>query len=154
MTSSCFFEVLLADMEYDRDSEATAVAYTRYDRLRDRNELGQVSDIEVLQAASEYRLVRRERAVSQGRQRTRRALLAEVLNRPGVLPDTLVEPVRGGTVGAAEAAHLAELHRMEARLDRRTREARQAVLERGEDIQTLRMGLVEARARIEYRSCP
>jgi len=226
-----FFEVLLADMEYDRDSEATSVAYARYDRLRDRNELGQVPDIDVQQAASEYRRVRRRRTVSQGRQRTRRALLAEVLNRPGRLPVTLVEPelsdldreppavdnliqealkknpvlralrfqvqsiqkklkedragrnpiltaeihrafyerrfgsrdqwradmmlevplLTGGTVEAAEAEHLAELHRLEARLDRRTREVRQAVLERWEDIQALRMGLVEARARVEYR---
>ncbi|NOY53496.1 MAG: TolC family protein [Deltaproteobacteria bacterium] len=226
-----FLEVLLADMEYDRDSEAAAVAYARYDRLRDRNELGQVSDIDLQQAASEYRKARRDRAVSQAPQRTRRALLAEVLNRPGELPVTLVEPefagldrdpppvddlirealkmnpvlralrsqvqavqeklkedragrnpiltaeihrafykrrfgsrdqwradmllevplLTGGTVEANEAEHLAERHRLEARLDRRSREVRQAVLERWEEIRTLRQGLVEARARVQYR---
>jgi len=228
---SRFFNVLLADMAYDRDSEATSVAYTRYDRLRDRNELGQVSDIEVLKAKSEYRAARRKRSISEARQRTSRALLAEVLNRPRMLPATLVQPelpdtnrelpeveelireavkknpvlralrfrvqstreklkedragknplltaeierafykrrfgsrdrwradmtlkvplLTGGVVDAAFAGHIAELHRLQARLDRRTREVRQAVLETWEAIQTLRMGLVEAGDRIEYR---
>ena len=87
-----FFDVLLADMEYARDSEATAVAYAGFNRLSDRKKLGGASDLAVLKAETGYRKARRKRAVSEARRRITRALLSEALNRPGILPARLAKP--------------------------------------------------------------
>lgn len=87
-----FFDVLLSDMEYARDNEAVAVAYTTLDRLRDRQRLGQASDIAVLEKEAEYQRVRYQLALSETRQRASRARLANLLNRPGMLPSTLTKP--------------------------------------------------------------
>ncbi len=87
-----FFDVLLSDMEYARDNEALAVAYIALDRLRDRQELGQASDIGVLEKEAEYQRVRYQLAESQARQRATRARLANLLNRPGMLPSELSKP--------------------------------------------------------------
>lgn len=87
-----FFDVLLADLEYARNNEAMAVAYVELDRLRNRHELGQVSDLELLEKESAYQTVRRERAASQARQRSTRSRLASALNRPGDLPAELARP--------------------------------------------------------------
>lgn len=87
-----FFDVRLADLEYARDNEAMAVAYVELDRLRNRHELGQVSDIELLKQESEYQRIRRERHASQARQRATRARLAIALDRPEDLPSDLARP--------------------------------------------------------------
>ena len=87
-----FFDVLLADLEYARDNEAMAVAYVEADRIRDRNELGQVSDIELLREQDIYQSLRMKRIRSEARLRTTRALLAHLLDRPDELPGELVRP--------------------------------------------------------------
>jgi outer membrane protein TolC len=87
-----FFDVLLSDMEYARDNEALAVAYIALDRLRDRQQLGQASDIDVLEKEAEYQRVRYQLAQSEARQRATRARLANLLNRPGMLPSNLRQP--------------------------------------------------------------
>jgi outer membrane protein TolC len=87
-----FFDVLLADLEYARDNEAMAVAYVDLDKLRARNKLGQLSDVDLAKAESEYQRTRHQRFVSQNRQRATRARLALALNRPGMLPGNLVPP--------------------------------------------------------------
>ena len=87
-----FFAVLLADLEYARDNEAMAVAYVRADRSRDRAELGQLSDVELLQRESGYQQLRMQRVRSQARQRSSRAQLAQLLNRPEQLSANLVRP--------------------------------------------------------------
>lgn len=87
-----FFDVLLSDMEYARDNEALAVAYIALDRLRNRQELGQASDITILEKEAEYQRVRYQLSQSEARQRATRARLANVLNRPGMLPSTLARP--------------------------------------------------------------
>ncbi len=87
-----FFDVLLADLEYARDNEAMAVAFINQDRAQDRNELGQVSDIDLLEAQSNYQQVRIQRHASEARQRSSRALLAQALNRPESLSSELVLP--------------------------------------------------------------
>lgn len=87
-----FFDVLLSDMEYARDNEALAIAYIALDRLRDRQELGQASDISVLEVEAEYQRVRYQLAQSQSRQRGTRARLANLLNRPGMLSSELDKP--------------------------------------------------------------
>lgn len=90
-----FFDVLLADLEFARDNEAMAVAYVQADRYRDRNELGQLSDIELLQQESRYQEYRMRRARAQSRQRITRALLAQLLDRPDELSSTLIVPDLG-----------------------------------------------------------
>lgn len=87
-----FFDVLLADMEYARDNEAMSIAYIALDRLRNRQELGQASDIAVLELEDEYQQSRTQLSLSENRQRASRARLANVLGRPGMLPSDLVRP--------------------------------------------------------------
>lgn len=87
-----FFDVLLADLEYARDNEAMAVAYVQADRSRDRNELGQLSDIDLLEEETLYQEFRMRRNRSQARQRSTRALLAMLLDRPEQLPSSLLPP--------------------------------------------------------------
>jgi outer membrane protein TolC len=87
-----YFNVLLADLKYIRDNEAMSIAFIDFDRMQDRNELGQRSDIEVLEAESEYQSVRRRLYASQRLQRSTRSHLANVLNRPGELVADVTEP--------------------------------------------------------------
>ncbi len=87
-----FFDVLLADLEYARDNEAMSIAYVRMDRARSRNELGQLSDIELLELESSYQQARLRVNGSQQKQRISRSLLALSLNRPDDLPAELVYP--------------------------------------------------------------
>jgi outer membrane protein TolC len=87
-----YFDVLLADLMYARDNEAMAVAYVSFDRMRDRRKQGEVSDIDVLKAEQEYQQARRKRYASDVRRRASRSRLANLLNRPGMLPSTLVKP--------------------------------------------------------------
>jgi outer membrane protein TolC len=87
-----FFDVLLADLEYARDNESMAVSYVEADRTRDRHELGQVSDADLLQRENAYQQIRMKRSRAQARQRSTRALLAQLLDQPDQLPSTLVRP--------------------------------------------------------------
>lgn len=87
-----FFEVLLADLQFARENEDMAVVFVALDRLRARAELGQVSDIDLLELESEYQTIRRRRAEAQGQQRATRARLARALNRPRDLPANLASP--------------------------------------------------------------
>ncbi|MGE0081118.1 MAG: TolC family protein [Thiohalomonadaceae bacterium] len=87
-----FFDVVLADLAFSREDEAMAVVYVSLDRLRQRHELKQVSDVDLLALEAEYQNVRRSRYAAEGRQRLARAALADTLNRPGQLPSTLTRP--------------------------------------------------------------
>jgi outer membrane protein TolC len=87
-----YFDVLLADLKFARDNEEMATAYVSYDKAKDRNELGQLSDIVLLKTESYYQEVRHRRFESQANQRITRARLANALNRPDQLPATLVAP--------------------------------------------------------------
>ena len=87
-----YFDVLLADLEYAHGNEAMAIAFVRADRARERNALGQLSDIEHLALESAYQQVRRTRFAAAARQRAARARLAGLLNRPGELSSRLVPP--------------------------------------------------------------
>jgi outer membrane protein TolC len=87
-----FFDVLLADLQFARDNEAMAVAYVQADRSRDRNELGQLADVDLLEQEAVYQEFRMRRSRSLSRQRSTRALLAQLLDRPEQLPASLVQP--------------------------------------------------------------
>jgi len=87
-----FFDVLLADLEYARDNEAMSIAFIAADRARDRNELGQMSDVDMLQAEADYQQVRRRQYASSNRQLLSRSRLALAMGRPGELVSDLVPP--------------------------------------------------------------
>jgi outer membrane protein TolC len=87
-----FFDVLLADLEYARDNEAMAVAYVQADRMRDRYELGQVPESELLGEQDTYQVLRMKRVRAQARLRATRARLAQLLDMPDELPGELVQP--------------------------------------------------------------
>ncbi len=87
-----YFNVILADLAYIRDNEAMATDYVTFDKLRDRNKLGQVSDIELARAESEYMASRTRRYASDVRRRAMRQRLANLLNYPGQLTSNLARP--------------------------------------------------------------
>jgi outer membrane protein TolC len=89
---AAYFDVLVADLTNARDEEEMSVTFIRADRAQDRNELGQLSDIDLLEARSIYQESRVRRYQSAALQRTTRAHLANVLNRPGQLPSELAMP--------------------------------------------------------------
>jgi hypothetical protein len=87
-----FLDVLLADLAFARYDEALAVAYVQFDRASARRELGQYSDLAVLELESTYQEILHERAASQIAQQLSRTLLAQALDRPGQLPRDLLKP--------------------------------------------------------------
>lgn len=87
-----YFDVLLADLAFNRFNEAMATAFVAADRLRDRRDLKQVSDLAVLEAETEYERVRGLRYRSENQQRETRSKLAIAINRPDNLPSTLAAP--------------------------------------------------------------
>lgn len=88
-----FYDVLLADLEFARDNELMSVAFIRADRARDRNEIGQMSDVDMLEAEADYQEVRRQRFASETRQLLSRSRLALAMGRPNDLASDLVMPV-------------------------------------------------------------
>lgn len=80
---AAYFDVLLADLRSTRDQEEMTVAYLTYDKARDRQELGMMSDIDVLEleSISQAKLVTFRQ--SELRQFTARTNLANILNMPG-----------------------------------------------------------------------
>ena len=89
---SRFFAVLLADLTYDRDNEAMSIGYVRFDRGRHRNNLGQLSDVELLKLENRFQRLRRAYYNSQAERRNSRSRLANIVNRPGELVSDLVKP--------------------------------------------------------------
>lgn len=87
-----FFDVLLADLNFYRYNEEMATAFVQLDKLRDRFELGQVSELEVLKQQVEYQKMRRLRLASQNNQRLTRNALALSLGNPNLIPDTVTKP--------------------------------------------------------------
>ncbi|MDZ7663512.1 TolC family protein [Thiohalophilus sp.] len=87
-----FFDVVLADLQYYRYNEEMAVEFVELDKMRDRHELKQISDLELLEQDAVFQRARHLRAQSQNRQRETRARLAQALNRPGQLPRNVVPP--------------------------------------------------------------
>lgn len=87
-----FFEVLLADQAFAVADEAMAIEYVRLDRLRQRGELGQASDVQLAEQDTSYQARRVSRYRAEARQRVSRSRLAETLNRAGELPAELIPP--------------------------------------------------------------
>lgn len=87
-----FFAVLVADKDYMYKDEVMTLAYLRYDKARDRHELGQVSDIDLLELENDYREKLQLRKLAETQQRLTRMRLAAALDRVSDLPADLVMP--------------------------------------------------------------
>lgn len=87
-----YFDVLLADMQYAADNEFMAVAYVSWDNAKDRFEVGQISQPELMRLEAEYQDIRERRNASLQRVRSTRQKLAHAIYRPGELPEELVVP--------------------------------------------------------------
>ena len=87
-----FFDVLLADLSYARANEAMAMGYIYYDRAKERQSVGQRSELDVLEKDSDYQASRQVRYESESQQRLTRNYLSLLLDRPGNLPSKLIMP--------------------------------------------------------------
>jgi len=87
-----FLAVLLADLRYDWDNEAMAIAYVEFDHAKEKHALRQISDVELLAAQNKYQNIFYQRMQSESMQRSNRAQLAEMINRPGELATNLQRP--------------------------------------------------------------
>ena len=87
-----FLDVLLADLRYAVDNEAMAHQYVNFDKSRERQRLGQISDVDLLELEQRYQEAFILRTRSQKRQAQSRMQLAIALNRPEELPADLVLP--------------------------------------------------------------
>ncbi|MCW9013319.1 MAG: TolC family protein [Gammaproteobacteria bacterium] len=87
-----FFDVIKADLKFAWDNEAMAVMFIRHDDQKDRHSLSQISDVDLLASDNDYQNIRYQRYISETKQRTSRAFLAEQLNAPSSLPANLVMP--------------------------------------------------------------
>ncbi|MEE9492491.1 MAG: TolC family protein [Gammaproteobacteria bacterium] len=87
-----FFNVLLADLEFAFADESMAIEFVRLDRLKDRNRLGQLSDIALARQENSYQSQRIIRYQAEANQRIMRAQLAEIMSQPDELPVDLLKP--------------------------------------------------------------
>ena len=87
-----YFDVLLADLQFNRYNEEMAVEYVSFDRMRKRKQVGEISDYQVKKQEARYQQVRYLKVAAENAQRRTRALLAEALNHPGELPSDLAKP--------------------------------------------------------------
>lgn len=89
---NAFFAVLLADQTYTVANEHMAVAFVRFDKVKDRHELGMLSDDDLAQAQIDYENALFARSEADGNRRNTRRILAELLGTPSELPTKLKTP--------------------------------------------------------------
>ena len=87
-----YFAVLNADNNFISENEALAIDFNRWDRALQRQELGQVAEIEVLRLQSIFEVTRQKRQLAQQQQRLTRARLAEAMGYPRQPPSDLEIP--------------------------------------------------------------
>ena len=87
-----FFSVLLADQTYTVANEHMAVVFVRFDKVKDRRELGMLSDNDLAQAQIDYENALFARSEADANRRTTRRILAELLGTPNQLPGKLQAP--------------------------------------------------------------
>ncbi len=87
-----FLGVLLDDLDFRVKDEAMAMAYVRLDEARNRHELGQMSDVDLLKLETAYQEARGRRYAAASRQRASRVRLAEAMGLPDQVPRTLLPP--------------------------------------------------------------
>ncbi|MEW6445311.1 MAG: TolC family protein [Pseudomonadota bacterium] len=91
-----FYDVLLADMSFTVANERMAIVYVDYDKVKDKHELGQLSQVDLLRVQTSYEEALRDRNVAEARQRNARVRLAAALGDASRLPAKLSEPALDG----------------------------------------------------------
>ncbi len=132
-----FFDVLLADMRYAVLNEDMAQKYVSFDRRRERHALGQVSDVDLLEAENVYREALDLRTEAQKRQAAARLALAIAMGRPDSLPGELVPPALPAEREAPDYRNLLE----------QARKANPALAARRRNLEAARAALDAERAR-------
>jgi len=87
-----FFDALLSDLHFAALNEEMTVLYVKFDKLRDKQSLGMVSDVVVAEAENAYREVADRRKSAELEQLLSRQRLAIALNRPDDIPSDLIRP--------------------------------------------------------------
>lgn len=90
--AQAFMNVLLSDFQYRIDNEAMAIDYINYDKVQDRHEIGQLSDVDLLEAEHNYQKSLLQRSKSEQAQLRTRVELANTINLPQARPDELKFP--------------------------------------------------------------
>lgn len=87
-----YFDVLLADMQYNADTEFMAVAYVNWDNNKDRHALGQIPQWQLQEMESRYLDTRAQRNDLRRKLREKRMQLALAMNRQDIVLEDLVDP--------------------------------------------------------------
>lgn len=87
-----YFDVLLADMQYNADTEFLAVAYVDWDNNKDRHALGQIPQWKLVELESRYMDVRTKRNDTRRNLREKRMQLALAMNRTDLVLEDLLDP--------------------------------------------------------------
>lgn len=87
-----YFSVLMADQQYTVLNERMSVVYVRFDKAKDRKELGLTSDYELAQMQRDYADVLLARAQADANRRITRRHLAELMGTPDQIPAKLEKP--------------------------------------------------------------
>ena len=90
--TKAYLNVILADFQYRIDDEAMAIEYVGYDKIKDKHAIGQLSDVDLLDAERSYQLSLLKRSQSQQNQLQTRIQLANVIGLPAARPDELKLP--------------------------------------------------------------
>lgn len=106
-----YLNVLLADIIYNHANEAMAVDYVSLNKVRDRFELKQISEIDLLKVENDYRATRRERTQALSDQRATRHRLAQLIN-PGQLSMQLDKPDLDALHGLSVNRELQEIEQL------------------------------------------
>ena len=87
-----YLNVLLADFQFRIDDEGMAIEYVGYDKVQDRHAIGQLSDVDLLEAEQSYQTALVKRMQAEQMQLQTRIELANVLGLPNARPDELRFP--------------------------------------------------------------
>lgn len=87
-----YFDVLLADMQYNADTEFLAVAYVDWDNNRDRHALGQIPQWKLVELESRNQNARTKRNDTRRKLREKRMQLAQAMNRQEQVLEDLIDP--------------------------------------------------------------
>lgn len=87
-----YFDVLLADMQYNADTEFMAVSYVSWDNGRDRHALGQLPQTDLQELDARYRADLARRNDTRRLLRDKRMQLAIALNRDTPVQEDLADP--------------------------------------------------------------
>ncbi len=90
-----YFDVLLADMRYNADTEFMAVAYVDWDNNKDRHALGQIPQWRLVELESRYQEALAQRNDTRRTLREKRMQLAVAMNRRDPVLEDLMDPPLG-----------------------------------------------------------